>query len=379
MRAPNWSQAKWAVLLVGLSGAAACGTTEPGSENPVPSHLVIPPIQNYTFSAVVNPGCQDTGYGINDAGMIIGHACNAAFRKLSNGTMQVLAPLSNQGANGMAIPLDINQGGRVVGYSYQVGGNSMRPVQWIFIEGGMGVFDLGVLPGGSRGQAWGVNVNSDVVGWSEIAMAGGVIRKHGFLRRSSGLMIDLVPANCYANAEAYDLNDQSFVVGVSYTLLSGSGCSGLPTRLATHWKPTGSGSNTLLPVPLPTLYSSEARAINNAGDMAGYHRSTSTGGSYNLAKWKVNTSDFTVIGPSDSYTVPEDINEAGLIVGEREVNGVRVAFAYGTKFATMPVPVTTARSFAMGVNSCGNLVGEGHQVQSNGDHQVAAKWTRTGC
>lgn len=209
-------------------------------------------------------------------------------------------------------------------------------------------------------------------------MAGGVIRKHGFLRRaSSGTMIDLVPANCYANAEAYDLNDQSFVVGVSYTLLSG--CSGLPSRQATLWKPAGSGSNTFSTIALVALNSSEARAINNAGDIAGYHRSTSTGGNYNLSKWKVNTSDWTVVSPSDTYTVPEDINAAGIIVGERTVNGVRSAFAYGTNFATMPVPLPSQRSFAMGVNSCGNLVGEGHQNQSNVDHQVAAKWTKNGC
>jgi hypothetical protein len=380
MRTLNWSDAKWAMVLVGLVGAGACGTTEPADESLVPSHLVIPPIQTYTFSAVVNPGCQDTGYGINDAGTIIGIACNAAFRKSSDGTMLTLAPLSSQGANGQAVPLDLNQGGRVVGYSNQVGGNSMRPVQWIFIEGGMGVFDMGVLPGGSKGQAWGVNLNSDAVGWSEIAMAGGVIRKHGFLRRaSSGLMIDLVPANCYANAEAYDLNDQSFVVGVSYTPLSVSGCSGLPARQATLWKPAGSGSNTLTPIALVALNSSEARAINNAGDIAGFHRSTSTGGNHNLSKWKVNTSDWTVVSPSDTYTVPEDINANGLIVGERTVNGVRSAFAYGTNFATMPVPLPNQRSFATGVNSCGNLVGEGHQNQNNVDHQVAAKWTKNGC
>jgi uncharacterized membrane protein len=371
---------RWAAMMV-LVAVAACGTTEPEPIQPDPdaiSRITIPPIQNYFFSAVVNPGCQDTGYGINDQGTIIGIACGEAFRRLSDGTMIELPSLGSQGANGTAVPLDINGNNRIVGYSVETGGNSMRPVQWFFLEGSMAVSDLGVFAGGSRGQAHGVNASADIVGWAEILMAGGLgVRKHGFLRRTSGLRIDLVPGNGYRDAEAYDVNDQGYVVGVSYSPIT----TGSLTRRATMWVPAGQGSNTYSPILLPTLYRSEARAINSGGDIAGWHSSTATGGNIYLTKWKVGTSNFTTISPSDVSTVPQDINDDGIIVGERQVStgSTPVAFAYGTKFATMPVPLTSSRSFAMGVNSCGNLVGEAHQNQSGNNTQVAALWTRTGC
>lgn len=368
---------------LGMAGLAlvlaACGVTEPEPDQ-VMSQIVIPPIQTYSFSAIVNPGCQDTGYGINDANTKIGIACGAAFMKAADGTMTTLIALPSQGANGTANPTDINNNNRIVGYSYETGAsNSSRAVQWFSVKGVMGVNTLGQLAGGTSSQAFGVNINADIAGWSEIAMAGGVIRKHGVLWRPGNVKVDLTPANCYHNAEAYDVNDQGFVVGVSYTPIAVSACNGIPSRQATLWKPAGSGSNTYAPIALVALNSSEARAINNLGDIAGTHRSTATGGNTNLSKWKVNTSNWDIISPSDPYTVPEDINNNGLIVGERRVSGVSVAFAYGTNFATLPTPVTTQRAFAMGVNSCGNVAGEGHQLQSNVDHQVAALWTKNGC
>ena len=228
----------------------ACDTTSPSAETAEQAALTLPPINPYIFSAVVNPGCQDTGYGINDSGAVIGHsACLGVGAFVKRGTVVSSLPRpAGLGTNGSIFPLEINQGGRIVGYSAPGDGTfNFRALQWTPSGSGHTVSDLGTLAGGAAAEARAINAAGDVVGWSEIAMAGGVIRKHGFLRRANGTRIDLVPANGYLNAEANDINAAGFVVGKSYTPIQG----GAHSSRATIWKPASSGSNTLLPVLLP--------------------------------------------------------------------------------------------------------------------------------
>lgn len=354
----------------------ACDTTSPSAETAEQAALTLPPINPYIFSAVVNPGCQDTGYGINDSGAVIGHsACLGVGAFVKRGTVVSSLPRpAGLGTNGSIFPLEINQGGRIVGYSAPGDGTfNFRALQWTPSGSGHIVSDLGTLAGGAAAEARAINAAGDVVGWSEIAMAGGVIRKHGFLRRANGTRIDLVPANGYLNAEANDINAAGFVVGKSYTPIQG----GAHSSRATIWKPASSGSNTLLPVLLPGDFRGTAEAINTAGAIVGSITLAGSPSLTHLARWQVNGSTVEDLSPNDTYAVGYDVGTSGLIVGERIVSGQYAAFAYGTKFATLPVPAS-GRAFATGVNQCGTIVGEGRQTQpgSTSPVQVAAQWTQ---
>ncbi|MBK7350409.1 MAG: hypothetical protein IPI92_11135 [Gemmatimonadetes bacterium] len=364
--------AAWAV--VGSLLSLACETTGPLPEpEGTVAELTLPPINPYLFAAMVNPGCQDTGYGINDSGAVIGHsACLGigAFVKRA-GVITSLPRPAGLGTNGSIFPLEINLSGRVVGYSVPGDGTyNFRALQWTPSGSGHTVLDLGTLAGGGAAEARAINAAGDVVGWSEIAMAGGVIRKHGFLRRPNGTRIDLVPANGYLNAEANDVNASGFVVGKSYTPIQ----SGALFTRATVWKPASSGSNIYLPVLLSGNFAGSAEAVNTAGAIVGSISVAGVG--THLARWQVNGSAVEDLSPADSYTIGYDVNASGVIVGERTVGGARVAFAFGTKFTTLPVPAS-GRAFATGVNQCGTIVGEGHQNQagSSSPVQVAAQWS----
>lgn len=365
--------AAYAVAVSFLS--LACDTTTPSTDatDGAAAALTLPPINPYIFAAVVNPGCQDTGYGLNDSGAVVGHsACLGVggFVKRA-GVVTPLPRPAGLGTNGSVIPLEINLAGRIVGYSAPGDGTyNFRALQWTPSGAGHTVSDLGTLAGGGAAEARAINAAGDVVGWSEIAMAGGVIRKHGFLRRPNGTRIDLVPANGYLNAEANDINASGFVVGKSYTPMQG----GALASRATVWKPAGSGSNTYLAVLLPGNFSGTAEAVNAAGAIVGSIAVSGIG--THLARWQVNGSTVEDLSPSDTYAVGYDVSPSGLIVGERLVSGQYAAFAFGTVFATLPVPAA-GRSFAKGVNQCGSIVGEGKQVQagSNGPVQVAATWS----
>lgn len=362
-----------ALLLAALAGCSAGDATAPGPGQA--ERLVLPPVNAYNFSAVISPGCQDTGYGINDSGAVVGYsAClgMGAFVK-QGGSVTPLPRPTSLGVNGSIFPLGINLAGRIAGYSTPGDGTShFRALLWTRGASGYTVQDLGTLAGGAAAQARALNAAGDVVGWSEIAMAGGVIRKHGFLRRLSGVRVDLVPANGYLNAEANDVNASGVVVGVSYTPIQSGGIS----RVATIWRPATQGSNTLLPLLLPGGFLSAATAVNDAGAIVGTIQIPGSPSLTHLARWQVLSSTVEDLSPSDSYIQPYDVGPTGLIVGERRVSGSLSAFAFGTTFATLPVPAT-GRSFAWSVNACEAIVGEGHQLQGGTQPvQVAALWTR---
>lgn len=354
----------------------ACETTSPSAETAEQAALTLPPINPYIFGAIVNPGCQDTGYGINDSGAVIGHsACLGVAAFVKRGTVVSSLPRpATLGTNGSIFPLEINLSGRIVGYSVPGDGTyNFRALQWTPSGAGHTVLDLGTLTGGAAAEARAINAAGDVVGWSEIAMAGGVIRKHGFLRRTNGTRIDLVPANGYLNAEANDINASGFVVGKSYTPLQ----AGAHSSRATIWKPASSGSNTLLPVILPGDFRGTAEAINAAGAIVGSITIAGSPSLTHLARWQANGSTVEDLSPSDTYAVGYDVGTSGLIVGERIVSGQYAAFAFGTRFTNLPNPAS-GRSFATGVNQCGTIVGEGRQTQpgSTSPVQVAAQWTQ---
>ena len=129
------------------------------------------------------------------------------------------------------------------------------------------VIDLGTLPGGTFSQAFGINNNGDVVGFSSL---NGDTAFHAFLWRK-GAMTDLgtlAPTDTLPISIAVSINDNDEVVGWSETSIpdvedfcrTGNSLVCLPVL----WR---SGAITALPTLGGT--NGKAGSINNRGQVAG--------------------------------------------------------------------------------------------------------------
>ena len=128
------------------------------------------------------------------------------------------------------------------------------------------VTDLGILPGGSFSDAWGINASGQIVGSWETN--DGNQNPHAFLY-SNGTMTDLGTLPGYMQgSQAFGINDAGQVVGVAYPAA---------------WEPTAflysNGTMTSLGT-LPGGSYSEAYAINAAAKWsAGLTQATATASS----------------------------------------------------------------------------------------------------
>jgi probable HAF family extracellular repeat protein len=127
------------------------------------------------------------------------------------------------------------------------------------------VIDIGTLPGGTFSQAFGINNNGDVVGYSTL---NGDTALHAFLWRK-GVMTDLStlePTDTLPYSIAVSINDNDEVVGYSETSIPDveNFCGDSLICLPVLWR---SGAITAL----PTLGGTNGRAgsINNRGQVAG--------------------------------------------------------------------------------------------------------------
>ena len=129
------------------------------------------------------------------------------------------------------------------------------------------VIDIGTLPGGTFSQAYGINNNGDVVGYSTL---NGDTAVHAFLWRK-GVMTDLgtlAPTDTLPQSFAVSINDSDEVVGYSETSIpdvedfcrTGNSLVCLPVL----WR---SGAITALPTLGGT--NGKAGSINNRGQVAG--------------------------------------------------------------------------------------------------------------
>jgi len=188
---------------------------------------------------------------INDGGDVVGYHFDvggpfSAFFKPSGGS-----PVSlTTGAGAVnAYAFGINNAGVIVGL-IQLGnaGNPVHATVWTHWDAAP--TDLGTL-GGFNSGASGINQEGDVVGYSEIA--GGA--RHAMLWTLESGMVDLSswPNGCTGDSEAMTLNDLGVIGGT---------CNGAPVL----WSAT-EGMRSL---PLPRGVSlGEPHAINNANQVVG--------------------------------------------------------------------------------------------------------------
>ncbi|MET8525748.1 hypothetical protein [Micromonospora sp. NPDC005172] len=246
--------------------------------------------------------------GINERGVVVGAThVNATDPphavRYDGGVMTDLG--TGYGAGSGSAANDVNSDGVVVGSRFEKQGAPTRAVVW---RDGR-VVDLGTLggqagPWGTDGIAYGVNSSGQVVGGAAVPSGG----LHAFVH-SGGALRDLgtlggVTESTYAR----DINDRGHVVGVSQNTAG--------QMHATLWR-----NGTIRDLGSLGGNYSEARAVNEAGQVVGIAR-TSSPDFYNERAflWQggrmvdLNTR-VRNLPPTVTLRSAEDVNDDGVIVG----------------------------------------------------------------
>jgi len=248
----------------------------------------------------------------------------------------------------------LNDDGHVVGYSYIAGNTTQHAFSWT--QAG-GLVDLGLPPGGTASFATAVNASGQVAGY----FSGAGIAHTFFWSQSVGL-IDLgtlggaysYPAALSPNA----MNDNGQVVGYSTT------ASG--TQHAFSW--TQSGGMIDLGVPSFGSYSA-ATAVNYFGQVVG------NSGNHGFS-W-TQTGGFVDIGSLGGWSDPNAVSSNGQVVGvSATASGVQHAFSW-TAAGGMVDLGTLGGSYsqAYALNQSGQIVGI--STSATGDTH-AFSWTSVG-
>ena len=211
--------------------------------------------------------------------------------------------------------------------------------------------DLGTL-GGSYSQATSINGAGSIAG---AAWVPGNIGSHATVWDTSSAS-DLTPGLPGVSSQAYAINNFGLVAGQSVVQLGGSNWA----WRATIWNGT---SATVLGT-LPGTTHTDAWGINDAGQVAGRSIVDPFSGHYHATLW--NGSTPTDLGiDSAAYA----INQAGLVVGSRNISGDYGAVGthatlWNGSVATDLGTLGGSRSEARGINALGVVVGSSF---TNGD------------
>jgi len=231
------------------------------------------------------PGAEATA--INGRGQVVGFGrirgglVDHAFLwnpDVPNGTTGTLTDLGTLAGGSGSAAFGVNDRGQVVGCSYTSFCDPANGTAFLWTpdvpNGTTGsMIELGTLPGGSGSEASGINNGGQVVGAS--ADADGTA--HAFLwtpgapNGATGTMTDLGSLPGGSAGRAFGINDRGQVVGCSYISSSTTFCD-LFSADAFLWTPDVQNGTTGTMIGLGALpggSGSEARGINNAGQVVG--------------------------------------------------------------------------------------------------------------
>jgi len=283
------------------------------------------------------------GYAINDAGIVVGESDNNISRAFvsSGGTMTGLTRLA--GDNDRGVAHDINNSNVIVGISSN--GSVSRPTEWVYDGTKYVPSDLGTIAGTvtATGRAWAINQNGVAAGLS--TSSSGTSQATLW---NGGTITNLTSLGDGTRfSQAYNLNDNSVVVGSSSTGQTVGQLIGTTSNTAiTRAFVSQSGVMTeLRPFNLDapgnvgstTNYHSVAMDINNAGLIVGNSQRIS--GSPAIATlWQngvpIDLNTLLLNGSGWNLRSAEGINSLGDIVGYGTIGGQTHAFL----LTTVPEP-----------------------------------------
>jgi|SRR5881396_78711 len=289
-------------------------------------------------------------FGINETGQVVGSVNSDGRRAFlwdpTTRTMTVISDPLTPGAEATAI----NGRGQVVGFGRIRGGLVDHAFLWTpdVPNGTTGTMtDLGTLPGGSGSAAFGINDLGQVVGCSYTVFCGPT-NGSAFLwtpdvpNGATGNMIDLGTLPGASGSEASGINNGGQVVGASGADF---------TARAFLWTPAApngaTGAMTDLGA-LPGSSGSQAYGINNAGDVVGCsYTSFCDPTSTDAFLWRPDVPNGTTGNMIDLGTLPgapgseaRGINDVGQVVGDAVVNGAAHAVLWTITETIVPLAIT---------------------------------------
>lgn len=182
---------------------------------------------------------------------------------------------------------------------------------------------------------------------------------------------DLDTTDVFNSSEAYDINNQGQVVGLSVaSVIQDPSGGGRGFYHAFKWN--GETMGDLNPNPLRSP-SSRANGINSFGLVVGSFSSATRaiGNDFTHASlWRNNTMiDLGTLGGNDSQA--HDINDAGQVVGESTTDSSGSYHAFKWENRTM-TPLSSSPSVAYDINNKGQIVGYSYSNAYTYHHAV--KW-----
>ena len=204
------------------------------------------------------------------------------------------------------------------------------------------VEDLGALPGDNSSVAWAINENGDVVGWST-----GPAGTRAFVYTDASGMVALSGLPDRPWAVARDINDAGVVVGAA-------NAGGTDLGHAVIWS-DGAVQD------LGTLgngYFSEARGVNNQGQVVGWSYTDGGGGLTGVhAFLYTDGGGLLDLTPARDNGYANDINDAGQVTGYMTALGGYHAFLWDGGTIDLGVLPQFAHSFGAAVNAFGQVAG----------------------
>jgi probable HAF family extracellular repeat protein len=257
-----------------------------------PTDIGMLPGATRSFATAVNDSAEVVGYSLVAVGPGSASPDARPFRwTRARGMVGLTLPA---GAFGGAAT-GVNNAGEVSGWASYIIGNEVgsRPVRW---SGDGAVEELAIPSGGTEGEASGINGDGDIVGYASdgyyyFAEVRAVIWRHG----AGPFVIDGCGTEC--QVDAHSISDDGKVAGIRQDH-------------AFVW----SESDGIVDFPsLPGAQYSEARGVNNAGEVA-INTFYPAGPRASIAFAPGNMHDLGVL-PGKSYTTAVAMNNTGKIVG----------------------------------------------------------------